>query len=275
MTARLRGRARRGRADIDFLDSMVRLLHLLVVTTATALQHNRPAPQTRRSALVTGALALGASPSAMLAASVTGQTDSTRLCKTVSTPAATIVTCLGYGLQRDDRLAGCAADEACIASSAIRNPSKFAPPWQPNKLSPEASDVKRAWRALVSAVEEQEGLTIAERADDKYYLRCTAAAAVPQDGVDDVEFRLLDELPPRALFRSATRQSVFVYPLQQPLPNQKSHAERLEAIRRRLGWETLGLAGDGALEQNMAGRQVQNFFGLQLKGIELPEDYDD
>jgi hypothetical protein len=167
-------------------------------------------------------------------------------------------------------LTGC---EACIASSAVQNPSKFAPPWAPNKLSPEAADVGRAWRALVGAVEDEAGLTIVERVDDKFYLRCTATASVPSDGVDDVEFRLLNELPPRALFRSATRQSVFVYPLQQPFPNQKSHAEKLEAIRRRLGWEQLGLAGDGALEQNMGGRQMRNFFGLQLSGVQIPEEY--
>ena len=238
----------------------------------TTLSLNVP-PATRRD-FVGGAVAFSL-PSSALAASITGQTDASRLCKTASTPAATVVTCLGYGIQKDGRLAGCSADEACIATSAVRNPSKFAPPWAPNKLSPEASDVKRAWRSLVAAVEEQEGLTMVDRVDDDYYLRCTAPSAVPSDGIDDVEFRLLAELPPRAVFRSASRQSVFVYPLQQPLPNQKSHAERLEAIRIRLGWETLGLAGDGALEAEMGGRQVRNFFGLQLRGVEVPEDYDD
>ena len=248
------------------------LLAVLLLVEAAFAMRTTP----RRDFLlgVGGGLSL-CTPQALLAASVTGQNDATRLCKTVSTPAATVVTCLGYGLQKDDRLAGCSADEACIASSAIRNPSKFAPPWAPNKLSPEASDTRRAWRALVSAVEDQRDLTVAERVDEKYYLRCTAPSAVPQDGIDDIEFRLLDELPPRALFRSATRQSIFVYPLQQPLPNQKSHAERLEQIRSRLGWEQLGLPGDGALESEMGGRQLRNFFGLQLQGVSVPEEYDD
>ena len=217
-------------------------MSLPIVFGATLLALHSPSPpqrlRTRRDAVVGAATFISfAAPAASFAASVTGQTDANRLCKTVSTPAATVVTCLGYGLQKDGRLAGCAADEACIASSAVRNPSKFAPPWQPNARSPEAADVKRAWRALVSAVEDQEGLVVAERIDDKFYLRCTAPAQVPNDGVDDIEFRMLDELPPRALFRSATRQAVFVYPLQQPVPNQKSHAQRLEAIRNRLGWE--------------------------------------
>lgn len=231
-------------------------------------------PLPRRAVASTGALAALSSPLSALAASVTGQTDSSRVCKTVSTPAATITTCLGYGLQKDGRLNGCAADEACIATSAVRNPSKFAPPWTPNSVSPEASDINRAWRSLVGAVQDQSDLKIVERSDDSFYLRCTGTATVPADGVDDVEFRMLAETPPRALFRSATRQSVFVYPLQQPVPNQKSHAERLEQIRRRLGWETLGLAGDGALEAEMGRQQVQNFFGLQLRGVSIPKDYE-
>ena len=58
------------------------------------------------------------------AGSITSQAG--RRCKTDSNPAVTVVTCLGFGLQRDGRLAGCAADEACISSSAVNNPSKFA-----------------------------------------------------------------------------------------------------------------------------------------------------
>ena len=64
-----------------------------------------------------------------------------------------------------------------------------------------------------------------------------------------------------------------MYPLQQPLPNQKSHTERLQRIRSRLGWEELGYAGDGVMEQDMGFQQAQNFFGLRLKGVEVPSDY--
>jgi len=245
------------------------LLALCGVPAATALR--LPSRLVRRDVLA--ALTACCHVSNAQAASVTG--DTSRYCKTSSTPAATVVTCLGYGLQKDGRLNSCAADEACIASSAVSNPSKFAPPWVPSRLSPEAADSARAWRALVAAVEDQPGLRVVERRDDLFYLRATGAASVPQDGIDDVEFRMLPESPPKALFRSATRQAVFVYPLQQPVPNQNSHAERLEQIRRRVGWETLGLAGDGALEANMGARQVRNFFGLQMRGVRIPDEYDD
>ena len=44
---------------------------------------------------------------------------------------------------------------------------------------------------------------------------------------------------------------------------------------RLIVWDAsqLGLAGDGALEQNMAGDQVRNFFGLQLGRVKLPDEF--
>ena len=203
---------------------------------------------------------------------ITGDTN--RRCKTDSNPSSTVVTCFDFGLTKEGRLNGCAADAQCISSSAVQNPSKFSPPWSPSDVSPEAKDIPRAWRALVSAIEDQEGLQIVERRDEDKYLRATAVSEVPKEGVDDVEFRLLEETPPLALFRSATRQSLYVYPLQQPVPNQKSHADRLQQIRTRLGWEELGLAGDAALERDMAGAQVRNVFGLNFGGVKIPEEYE-
>lgn len=179
-------------------------------------------------------------------------------------------------MQRDGRLAGCAADEACLSSSAVNNPSKFSPPWAPSSVSPEAADAARAWRSLVAAVQDQPGLEVVERDDTGRYLRATAPTVVSGlDAVDDIEFLLRTDsgAAPRALFRSSTRQSVFVYPLQQPVPNQKSHFDRLEAIRLRLGWENQGLSGDSALEAEMSGAKVGNFFGF-LSGVKVPDDED-
>lgn len=216
----------------------------------------------------------GACPGAASAATVTGQSG--RKCKTISNPAVTTVTCLDFGL-RAGRLSGCAADEACVSSSAVSNPSKYAPPWQPTRGTPEFSDTNRAWRSLISAVEEQPGLQIVERNDNDYYVRAQAPSKIPEDGTDDVEFLLRpDSAGPRALYRSSTRQSVYVYPLQQPVPNQQSHTERLDAIRLRLGWERLGLAGDSELEAKYFQQQnVRNVFGLMLRGVEVPTYEDD
>ena len=151
------------------------------------------------------------------------------------------------------------------------------PPWAPSKVSPEAADTARAWRSLIAAVQDQPGLQIVERDDAGYYMHATAPTVVSGlDALDDVEFLLRTDAPgtaPRALFRSSTRQSVFVYPLQQPVPNQKSHFDRLEAIRLRLGWENQGLSGDSALEAEMAGARVGNFFGF-LSGVKVPDEED-
>jgi hypothetical protein len=170
--------------------------------------------------------------------------DTSRRCKRETVPPSTvIVTCNEYGVKADGRLEGCGADVSCIATSAVKIPDKYSVPWSPPIASSLSENVTRAWRNVVNAVEDQEGLTIVERRDEDRYLRATAASVIPKGGIDDIEFLMKDQLPPTVLFRSATRQSVFIYPLTQPLDNQKSHAERLQQIRDRLGWEEDNLPG--------------------------------
>lgn len=134
-----------------------------------------------------------------------------RRCTSTSNPARTIKTCIATGIQQPgDRLSSCAADESCISTSSVSNPSKFAPPWAPSKLSPEASDGKRAFRALVSAIEDQPGLTVQIVDQERAYIYATGPSSIPNDGMDDIEFLLrapTESEPPTAIFRSATRQS--------------------------------------------------------------------
>jgi len=131
-------------------------------------------------------------------------------------------------------------------------------------------------------VEDEPDLNIVDRDDERRYLRAVGAATVPPDGTDDVEFRLSTDGGIRLLYRSATRQSVFLYPLQQPVANQDSHAKRLLSIRRRLGWEEAGLPSDGAaLATEMSDRYkvptAKRWFGIELGGSRVPSDdeYDD
>lgn len=233
-----------------------------------------------RRAALTLAAALVAQPpphSATAAAgSVTGDTQ--RRCITTSDPSKTVVTCQGYGLT-DGRVNGCSADEGCVATSAVLNPTKYGPPWKPVSAQ-EVSDGARAWRSLVAAVDEEPGLTIVERDDKELYLRATGTSAVPPDGTDDIEFLLRDGQDVRLLYRSATRQAVFLYPLQQPVANQESHIKRLASIRSRLGWAEAGLPTDGkGLATEMMARYsvptATRWFGLELGGMKVPEEYDD
>ena len=120
-------------------------------------------------------------------------------------------------------------------------------------------------------------MNIVDQDDGKRYLRAVATALVPADGIDDVEFVLRDDGGVRLLYRSATRQSVFVYPLQQPLANQESHIQRLLSIRTRLGWEEAGLPVDGtSLSSEMSARYnvptAKRWFGLELGGMRVPEE---
>jgi len=66
----------------------------------------------------------------------------------------------------------------------------------------------------------------------------TAPAKVPPGSTDDLEF-LLRPADKIVLYRSATRDTVLVYPFQQYLPEQGQTAGRLETIRDSLGWDIL------------------------------------
>jgi len=231
-----------------------------------------------RRAVLSAAL-FAVSPSRTPAADITG--DVSRKCNTVSTSSYTMVTCQNFGLSKEQRLSTCAADESCISTSAVRNPSKYGPPWKPVNAA-EAASADRAWRAVVSAVTDEPGLNIVEKDDGARYLRATGVATVPTDGTDDVEFIMRTE-GNRAdvlLYRSATRQSLFLYPLQQPVANQKSHEQRLISIRRRMGWEEAGLPSDGKyLANEMSTRYnvptATRWFGLEFGGMKAPRDDDD
>lgn len=234
----------------------------------------RTSPLSRRQACIAAAASC-LSPwaaSAYVEGDVNGNAG--EKCRTSSTPSTTVVTCRGFGLSADERVAGCTADEACIATSAVSNPSKYGPPWRPSN-SGEASEPDRAWRAVVSAVIDEPSLTIADQDGVRRYLRATAPAQVAGvDGTDDVEFILRDGV---LLYRSATRQSVYLYPLQQPVANQESHRQRLSSIRRRLGWEEAGLPTDGEdLAADMQTRYgvptAKRWFGIELGGMRVPED---
>lgn len=149
--------------------------------------------------------------------------------------AATIAnahTASAYGLF-DGRLEKCRGDVPCISTSSVGNPSKFGPPWS---FQPQTGDPDTAWASLKQAIEKsRDGGKIVEESEgpNAYYLHAEFPSAFR--GIDDVEFRLIknDAL---VTYRSASREAIFVYPLQTPI-NTNKNRNRLLDIRRELGWE--------------------------------------
>jgi uncharacterized protein (DUF1499 family) len=171
-------------------------------------------------------------------------------CLTQSDPARTIVTCQGNLLpitQTDSnnndhdtsnlRLSGVAATENGVSSSAVKIPSRYAPPWS---YLTETSDPDEAWKSLQTALLQQKGLEILLATPTYIHAIAPSILAVPglESSLDDIEF-LLRPNDNVVLVRSVSRTSVFLYPLTQPVSDQNSNRLRLERIRTSLGWDVL------------------------------------
>ena len=200
----------------------------------------------RRAAAASFAFALALSPPAPAVAAAPLKLGE---CRTSTSALYSTRTCLKFGTDKDGRLRSCLPSENCVSTSAIKSPAQFSAPWA---YSPRTSDAKVAFVELVDAIKAAPDLRLEEADDAALYVHATADTVVKGGRAvdrDDLEF-VVDGNKGYVFYRSASRESIFFFPAQNiysvPLSDDGTNFGRLEGLRKKLGWESLGARSEDA-----------------------------
>ncbi|CAM9723900.1 unnamed protein product, partial [Sphacelaria rigidula] len=141
------------------------------------------------------------------------------------------------GAETPASLPSCPTEGNCVSSSSFKlvMQEKYLAPWY---FADDKADPKDAFSKLEDAVQKDANLKTVETDAEKFYLRAVARSAVPPDGFDKVEFLLRPE-DGLVTFRSSSQKNVYAGPV--IVGDGGSNRNRLEALRRRLGWPEKGI----------------------------------
>lgn len=175
-------------------------------------------------------------------------------CITTSDPAKTVVTCTGDLSSDQFRVSSISSTENGVSTSAIRNPARYASPWT---YLTETNNATKAWQSLYNVVVKIDPyVKVIHHTDTYLHVTVPTTGSIVASSyytsldendttnindyanLDDLEFILRPE-ENLILYRSASRTSIFIYPLTQPISDRDSNLKRLQKIRTTLGWQEL------------------------------------
>eukprot|EP00903_Cladosiphon_okamuranus_P010780 g10186.t1 len=136
-----------------------------------------------------------------------------------------------------EALPACPTEGNCVSSTSFKlvMQGRYMAPWSYTK---DTQDASVAFSKLLKAVENDPGLKLVDQNPDALYITATAKSAVPPDGLDKLEFLFKPE-DGLVSFRSKSLKNVYAGPVM--VGDGGSNRNRLEALRKKLGWPENGI----------------------------------
>ncbi|CAM9436927.1 unnamed protein product [Ectocarpus sp. 4 AP-2014] len=147
------------------------------------------------------------------------------------------VSAAGAGTTVPESLPACPTEGNCVSSTSFKlvMQGRYMAPWS---YTGDSKDASAAFAKLLKAVENDPQLKLVDQDADALYISAMAKSAVPPDGFDKVEF-LFKPSDGLVSFRSKSLKDVYAGPV--IVGDGNSNRNRLEALRKKLGWPEEGI----------------------------------